>query len=174
MPAAPVIDLSFLAAIDGFIIRGGGAGAEQVGFSVSNAGDVNGDGIDDMIFSAPTAASGAGETTVIYGQAGAPRGTVYLRILIPEQGFIIQGDAAGDYSGFSVSGAGDVNGDGIDDMIVGALRGNDGGTEAGEAYVVYGQLTPTRGTMDLSNLTAAKGFIIQGDAAGDFAGASVS
>ena len=53
-------------------------------------------------------------------------------------GFIIQGDEAGDQTGWSVSSAGDVNGDGFDDLIVGARLGDDGGSDAGEAYVVFG------------------------------------
>ena len=61
-----------------------------------------------------------------------------LTSLSAAQGFIIQGDAAGDLAGFSVSAAGDVNGDGFDDLIVGARGGDDGGTDAGEAYVVFG------------------------------------
>ena len=52
--------------------------------------------------------------------------------------FIIQGDTNLDNAGTSVSSAGEVNGDGYDDVIVGAFRGSDGGLEAGEAYVIYG------------------------------------
>ena len=62
--------------------------------------------------------------------------------LAPAQGFIVQGDMADDLLGQSVSGAGDVNGDGFDDLIAGAYRGDDGAgtgmTDAGEAYVVFG------------------------------------
>src|SRR4029079_16955751 len=54
------------------------------------------------------------------------------------QGVIIQGDAAGDWAGRSVSAAGDVNGDGYDDLIVGAPEGSDGGDQAGEAYIIFG------------------------------------
>ncbi|MCP4306408.1 MAG: hypothetical protein GY788_16390, partial [bacterium] len=65
--------------------------------------------------------------------------TVYdLTFLGPGFGFIVQGDVAGDWAGRGVSSAGDVNGDGFDDLIVGAPRGDDGGSYAGEAYVVFG------------------------------------
>jgi len=135
---ACVLDLSTLTAIDGFIIQGG-ASDDYAGFSVSSAGDVNGDGIDDLIVGARYGDDGgtnAGEAYVIYGQAGATRGTLDLSTLTAAQGFVIQGDAAGDQAGRSVSGAGDVNGDGIDDLIVGAPLGDDGGFDAGEAYVI--------------------------------------
>jgi len=176
MPAAHITDLSLLAAIDGFIILGDTAG-DRAGSSVASAGDVNGDGIDDLIVGAPRGNDGgtdAGEAYVVYGVAGTMRGTVDLSILTAAQGFVIQGDAAGDLAGFSVSSAGDVNGDGIDDIVVGAPQGNDGGTVAGEAYVIYGVAGTTRGTLDLSALTAAQGFIIQGDADYDFAGRGVA
>ncbi len=102
---------------------------------------MNGDGIDDLIVGAPEGSNintFAGEAYVIYGQAGTERGTVDLSTLTAAQGFIIQGDPEGDLAGFSVSSAGDVNGDGIDDLIVGTPLGDDGGPRAGEAYVIYG------------------------------------
>jgi Ca2+-binding RTX toxin-like protein len=171
-----VIDLSTLTTSQGFIIQGDAAG-DQAGYSVSSAGDVNGDGIDDLIVGSPYGDDGgtnAGEAYVVYGQAGTSRGAFDVRTNSASQGFVIQGDAADDLAGGSVSSAGDVNGDGIDDLIVGALRGDDGGTDAGEAYVIYGQAGSSRGRIDLSTLSPSQGFIIQGDAAGDFAGSSVS
>ena len=60
-------------------------------------------------------------------------------MLAPAHGFRIQGDMASDKLGTSVSGAGDINGDGFDDLIVGAHFGDDGGTSAGEAYIIYGK-----------------------------------
>ncbi|MEL7086796.1 MAG: integrin alpha, partial [Cyanobacteria bacterium J06597_1] len=170
------VDLSALEAVLGFIIQGD-AEMDFAGSSVSSAGDVNGDGIDDLIVGAPFGDDGgnaAGEAYVIYGSTNPERGQVDLSALDAADGFIIQGDAAGDRAGFFVSSAGDVNGDGIDDLIVGAPRGDDGGSNAGEAYVVYSSTDPDRGRVDLSALDVADGFIIQGDAATDSAGTSVS
>ena len=54
-------------------------------------------------------------------------------------GFRLSGVAAGDRSGVSVSGAGDVNGDGFDDLIVGAYRADPNGSYSGASYVVFGK-----------------------------------
>ncbi|TQV79645.1 integrin alpha [Denitrobaculum tricleocarpae] len=168
------IDLSSLAPEDGFIIQGDAAG-DAAGRSVSSAGDVNGDGFDDLIVGAVSGDDGgynAGEAYVVFGKASG-FGTIDLTGLAPADGFVIQGDVAGDLVGQSVSAAGDVNGDGFDDLIVGAYSGDDGGLGAGEAYVVFGKASGF-GSVDLSSLVPADGFIIQGDAAGDSAGQSVS
>ena len=181
-----VVDLTELAPADGFIIQGD-AERDNAGFSVSGAGDVNGDGFADLIVGALFGDDGgfrAGEAYVLFGKAsdfGSPgRRVVDLTSLVPADGFIIQGDMANDFAGFSVSGAGDVNGDGYADLIVGAIGGNDGGTDAGEAYVVFGKeggfgnLMGGRRVVDLTELAPEDGFIIQGDAVGDQAGGSVS
>ena len=186
-----VVDLTSLAAGDGFVIQGD-VHFDWAGASVSAAGDVNGDGFADLIVGVNQGNDGgidAGEAYVLFGKAsdsfGSPDGTnrqvVDLTSLAPEEGFIIQGDAAFDEAGVSVSGAGDVNGDGYADLIVGAHFGDDGGSFAGEAYVVFGKASgfgelddSNRRVMDLTNLAPTEGFIIQGDEAGDTAGASVS
>jgi hypothetical protein len=185
-----VVDLSVLAPADGFIIQGDAAD-DQAGRSVSSAGDLNGDGFADLIIGAPSGDDGgnsAGEAYVVFGTNsgfgavdGTGRAVLDLASLDPSDGFIIQGDAAGDQAGFSVASAGDVNGDGLVDLIVGARLGDDGGIDAGEAYVVFGKASgfgtvdgTGRAVVDLTNLTVGAGFIIQGDAADDRAGASVS
>jgi VCBS repeat-containing protein len=183
-----VIDLTSLTAAQGFIIQGDVAG-DVAGRSVSSAGDVNGDGFDDLIVGADRGDDGgndAGEAYVVFGSASGfgtaigGRQVIDLTNLTAAQGFIIQGDAADDNAGYSVSAAGDINGDGFDDLIVGAWLGDDGGTDAGEAYVVFGSASGFGSTVggrqviDLTSLTAAQGFIIQGDVAGDQAGLSVS
>ena len=87
---------------------------------------------------------------MVYG--GATGATIDLTNLTATQGFIIQGDAAGDRAGRSVSSAGDVNGDGFDDLIVGAPYGDNGGSDAGEAYVVYGGATETESTTSVGKV----------------------
>jgi hypothetical protein len=183
-----VVDLTTLSAAQGFIIQGDTAG-DFAGKSVSSAGDVNGDGFDDLIIGADggdDGDSGAGEAYVIFGSDQgfginiAGRRVIDLTTLTAAQGFVIQGDAASDNAGGSVSSAGDVNGDGFDDLIIGARGGDDGGSGAGEAYVVFGSdqgfgtNVAGRQVIDLTTITSAQGFIIQGDTAGDFAGGSVS
>jgi hypothetical protein len=170
------IDLTSLAASDGFIIQGDKVW-DQVGRSVSSAGDINGDGFADLIVGAPGGDKGgsdAGEAYVIFGKAGATRTNIDLTSLAASDGFIIQGDVAGDQAGWSASLAGDINGDGFGDLIVGAPLGDDGGTDAGEAYVIFGKAGATRTNIDLTSLAASDGFIIQGDVAGDGAGRGVS
>ncbi|WP_050771956.1 beta strand repeat-containing protein [Maritimibacter alkaliphilus] len=168
------IDLSALTLADGFVIEGD-TDFDSAGGSVSAAGDVNGDGIDDIVVGAESGGNGgtnAGEAYVIFGRSSGFT-NIDLTNLTLSDGFVIQGDAANDLAGVSVSSAGDVNGDGIDDLIVGARNGDDGGTDAGEAYVVFGKSSGIS-NVDLSSLTAADGFIIQGDMSYDRAGWSVS
>ena len=64
--------------------------------------------------------------------------SIDLSSLAGANGFQISGEAAGDYSGRSVSAAGDVNGDGFDDLIVGASGADPNGAASGASYVVFG------------------------------------
>ena len=177
------LNLGMLDGTNGFTLTGIDAG-DRSGSSVSSAGDVNGDGYDDLIIGARDAdligrRRIAGETYVIYGGANAPGtdGVLDLSGLDGTNGFILTGIDAGDYSGNSVSSAGDVNGDGYDDLIIGAFRANpNGDSEAGETYVVYGGASApgTGGVLDLSGLDGTNGFILTGIDAFDGSGWSVS
>ncbi len=186
-----VLDVGELTPALGFILQGD-AGDDELGRSVSGAGDINGDGLADLIAGANQGDDGgmnAGEAYIVYGKTGngtqfgeamGSRQVLDTTNLIPADGFIIQGDAANDLLSASVSGAGDVNGDGLADLIVGAVNGDDGESDAGEAYIVYGK-TGTgsqfgtkvgpegmeRQVLDTTNLAPADGFILQGDMAND-------
>jgi hypothetical protein len=90
-------------------------------------------------------------------------------------GFVINGEKAEDYSGISVSSAGDVNGDGLSDLIVGAYGADVTGykTNEGKSYVVYGKNNTN--AVDLSSIAAGKGgFVITGESNEDLSGESVS
>ena len=76
---------------------------------------------------------------MIFGRASG-FGTIDLTNLASTDGFIIQGQTADDLAGFSVSGAGDIDGDGFDDLIIGAPQNGQGGENAGAAYVISGRL----------------------------------
>src|SRR4029453_8010985 len=94
---------------------------------------------------------------------------VDLSTLDGATGFKLSGAAAGDFSGISVASAGDVNGDGFADLIVGAH-----GIQSGASYVVFGQASGFAANIDLSSLDGSTGFKLGGAAAGDQSGRSVA
>ena len=176
-----VFDLSALDGTNGFILTGIDQ-SDFSGFSVSSAGDVNGDGYDDLIIGAygadPNGESGSGETYVVYGGASAPGadGVFDLSALDGTNGFILTGIDPDDVSGGSVSAAGDVNGDGYDDLIIGARGADPNGTGSGETYVVYGgaSVSGANGVLALSALDGTNGFTLTGIDPDDESGFSVS
>ena len=118
------------------------------GASVSGAGDVNGDGVPDLIVGAENEDESNGSARVFSGADG---------IVL----YTFSGDSVGDRFGFSVSGAGDVNGDGLADLIVGAWADDNNGAFSGSARVFSG--------FDGSIL-----YTFDGDSAGDQFGTAVS
>ena len=124
---------------------------DEFGWSVANAGDVDRDGVCDFIVGAPgddDTGDSAGSARVFSGADGSILYTFY-------------GDSPNDLFGSSVAGAGDVNGDGHADLIVGARLDDDAGDASGSARILSGA--------DGSVLSA-----FNGDAAGDQFGQSVS
>lgn len=147
---------------DGFFVQGYKTQG-FCGISVSAAGDVNGDGIDDFLISARDADEEGenlvGETYVVFGRTDGFDAVLDLSRLDGTNGFAIAGADAGDRSGSSVSAAGDVNGDGYDDILIGASQA--GIVAAGAAYVLYGASDFPR-EFDLYDLNGENGFTIAG------------
>ncbi len=174
----PVLNLVNLDGYNGFVLRGSNAG-DRSGYAVSSAGDVNGDGYDDMIIGAYSASkngeSGAGSSYVVFGKTEDAVAAIELSSLDGSNGFVIKGINAYDYSGISVSEAGDVNGDGYDDIIIGAYgaSGNNG-YAVGQSYVVFGAESGFDAVLELSGLDGSNGFVINGVSAFDHSGISVS
>jgi hypothetical protein len=135
----------------------GEASLDNLGTSVSGAGDVNGDGFDDVIVGAPQNSAGGGIAGRAYVFFGGPGADAVADL-------ILTGESSPSRLGGSVSGAGDVNGDGFADVIVGA-RGNTAlGTDTGRAYVYYGG----PGADNVADLT------MTGETANSFFGNTVS
>ncbi|KAA3608619.1 MAG: hypothetical protein DWQ01_10970 [Planctomycetota bacterium] len=125
----------------------GGMPGDEFGWSVSHAGDVNGDGYGDVIVGALQRNTGNGYATVFSGEDGKPMMT-----------FV--GSFPADHAAV-VGAAGDVNGDGYDDLLVGAYLSDSGGVDSGELRIYSG-------------VDGAQLLHIVGDAAGDQFGRSVA
>ena len=160
----------------GFVINGIAAW-DHSGLSVSSAGDINNDGYDDIIIGAPFAdpnGDRSGESYVVFGKAAGYSASLELSALDGTNGFVINGIDAIDYSGYSMSSAGDINNDGYDDIIIGAFLADPNGDQSGESYVVFGKAAGYSASLDLSSLDGTNGFVINGIDANDSSGRSVS
>ena len=139
----------------------------QLGYSVAGAGDVNNDNFDDVLVGARYYDNGfanEGAVFVYHGSAGGVLGSGPGTADATIEGNLINANM-----GTSVAGAGDVNNDGYDDIIVGASGYKDGETSEGAAFIFYGSADGITGTGP-ANADA----VIQADKSFSFLGTSVS
>ena len=178
------VDLTSLNGSNGFRLDGTGQ-FERLGASVSTAGDVNGDGLEDMIIGARLTdrgstsygnSLGAGASYVVFGQTAGFNPVLDLSQLDGSNGFRLDGQSAINASGHVVSNAGDVNGDGFGDLIIGApdpfsYLPEDTALQSGDAYVVFGKASGFSASLQLSSLTGTDGFQVAGVGSDHFAAA---
>ena len=151
---------------NGFLIYGEST-LDLLGWSVEQAGDINSDGIQDLVLGAPGAqvgnASEAGKVYVIYGSENRPT-RLDLGAMDEATGFVFSGEDAEDSAGYSVRGIGDLNGDGVDDLAIGAPGKGPTGSpnlHPGEVYVIFGD-TDLPGALAAAQLNGSNGFTLSG------------
>ena len=121
--------------VGGFALHGLGA-QQHFGVVVAGVGDVDGDGAGDFAVGDPGWDEGRGRVFVV---TGASQSIATADVLAGAAGFMIEGEARGDGAGRSISAAGDVNGDGLGDVVVGAWAATSAGGPTGRVYVVHGR-----------------------------------
>jgi hypothetical protein len=166
---------------------GGAFAGHRLGIAIDGAGDVDGDGLDDVVIGADsTAAANSDAAYVVYGERSRTRhaGTLLDAAALGGNGYRIRG-AAGSTAGFAVAGIGDANGDGLDDVAVGGY----GFGPNGSGWIVYGVRDPAELSLDAGLVPAnpadttrtialdalgTRGLRIEGQTAGERFGRAVA
>jgi len=133
------INLTSINGVNGFVVNGISSYG-SLGISVSSEGDINGDGIADLLLGAigvsyGTGVSDVGTVYAIFGQSNFTS-PFSLTSLNGTNGFVVNGISNGGWLGNSVSNEGDINGDGIADLVLGAPSVS---YQSGAAYVIFGR-----------------------------------
>ncbi|NGZ28044.1 MAG: DUF4347 domain-containing protein, partial [Magnetococcales bacterium] len=171
-----VINISSLDGSNGFRLNGTTA-MEYSGSAVSTVGDINGDGLEDLLIGASDSDVGgraAGGGYLLFGRSSGFASTIELSTLDGNNGFQLVAFGTTVYAGEAVSGAGDINGDGYGDLILGAKGGDFSGWASGSSYVVFGKAGGFASRLELSTLNGSNGFRLDGTLTTDWSGSSVS
>src|SRR5439155_548921 len=137
------------------------------GRAVGTAGDVNGDGFSDVIVGAPLNDNGQSDEGRAYVYLGSASGVA------ASAAWTTESNQASAFYGYSVATAGDVNGDGYSDVIVGAPQYDNGQSDEGRAFVYLGSAsglaTSAAWTFDCKQPSASFGYSVgtAGDVNGD-------
>ena len=166
-----ILALSSLEGRTGFKLDG--EAKDESGYWVSAAGDINDDGQADVLIGAWARNNSTGRSYMVFGGPGVgSSGSLPLTSLNGANGFKLDGEAASSVSGYSLSGIGDMNGDGVMDLAIGAYGY---ASNTGRSYVVFGgPKVGSSGLLALSTLNGINGFKLAAEAAGDGSGISVS
>ena len=158
-PVTGTLDMS----VDSALKMTGATDLDYAGRAVAAGGDVDGDGVIDLIVGARGSDLGGASGGAVYIVASDHVG----RLRLNAADAVLVGEAAGDLAGDAVAGGRDLDGDGLNDVAVGARQSSPGGSASGGAYLLYG---PLSGTIDLADAELT----LSGQAANDAAGTSVA
>ncbi len=136
--------------------------SDSAGFAVTLLGDQDGDGLDELVVSATACDDGSYNAGAVYLLRGPVSGTVDLA----SAPSILLGEAAGDAAGTTLASAFDLDGDGLDELLVGAPSNDAGGGSAGAVYLLHG---PASGSSSLASALAQ----LVGEDSGDVAGTAI-
>ncbi|MBI5584300.1 MAG: FG-GAP repeat protein [Deltaproteobacteria bacterium] len=147
----------------------GEAKFDHSGMRVAYAGDVNRDGYEDFMIAAPNNGEGGNNAGKVYLMLGSPRGWQANQSLASAAPVIFIGEEANDNAGLAIGFIGDVNGDGLDDILIGAPNNSENGVHTGKCYLFLGR----KSWESAYNLSKAD-VVFLGEREGDRSGAAVS